>query len=181
MTLDDFGAGSPIGPTEPDGFLGQLSFIHKRLIGGAIGLLTGGPGAAITGFLDRGGRRPRMPNPGGALTVVAPQARVVRDPSLRGRISAILPGGDPGLMVEGSPTIGCASGYHPNRSEYFLRSGEFVARGSRCVKNRRRNPMNPRALSRAIARVDSGKALQGKLAEISTRKYTAAGKRKDHH
>ena len=75
------------------------------------------------------------------------------------------------------------SGFHLNKSDYFLKSGEFVPKGTRLVKNRRRDPLNARALKRAVARVDAGKVWQGKLAEISTKKYTAAGKKKSdvHH
>jgi len=47
----------------------------------------------------------------------------------------------------------CPSGYHLNTSSYFLKSGEFVPARSKCVKNRRRNPLNPRALSRATGRL----------------------------
>lgn len=76
-------------------------------------------------------------------------------------------------------TIACPSGFHANKSSYFTLAGH-VPKGSRCVRNRRRNPMNPRALDRAISRVDSGKRLQSKLASITTAKYTAAGARKPH-
>ena len=34
-----------------------LCFVHKRLIGAAIGLVTGGPGAAVSGFVRGGGSR----------------------------------------------------------------------------------------------------------------------------
>jgi len=71
------------------------------------------------------------------------------------------------------------SGHHLNKSAYFLRDGTFVPEGTRWVKNRHRNPLNPRALRRAISRIDAGKVWQGKLHEISTGKFTAAGNRKD--
>jgi len=70
-------------------------------------------------------------------------------------------------------------GFHLNKSDYFLKSGAFIAKGTRWIKNRRRNPLNPRALRRAISRIDAGKIWQGKLHEISTAKFTAAGNRKD--
>jgi hypothetical protein len=73
---------------------------------------------------------------------------------------------------------GKPSGYHANKSSYWLMDGTFIEKGTRWVKNRRRNPANARALSRAIGRIDLGKKLQGTLAGISTGKYTAAGKRK---
>lgn len=70
---------------------------------------------------------------------------------------------------------GCPSGYHPNKSSYFLKDGTFVPEGSRCVKNRRRNPGNMRALDRALGRLNSAKRLQAKLHQYSTGKYTKAG------
>lgn len=42
---------------------------------------------------------------------------------------------------------------HANKSSYFLKDGTRVEAGTRCVANRRRNPLNPRALSRAMSRV----------------------------
>lgn len=82
------------------------------------------------------------------------------------------------VATNGRVGVACPSGFHPNKSSYFTLQG-FVPKGSRCVKNRRRNPMNPRALDRAIRRVDAGKSLQGKLAEITTAKWTSSGKKKD--
>lgn len=80
--------------------------------------------------------------------------------------------------TNGQAAVACPSGFHPNRSSYFTLAG-FVPKGTRCVKNRRRNPMNAQALDRAIRRVDAGKGLQGKLAEITTKKWTASGKKKE--
>ncbi len=82
---------------------------------------------------------------------------------------------------EAGTKLACVSGHHPNKSDYFLRSGEFVAAGTRCVRNRRRNSMNPRALDRAIGRVDGAKKIQHTLSHITTKKFTAAGNRKHDH
>jgi hypothetical protein len=73
---------------------------------------------------------------------------------------------------------GAPKGFHLNKADYFLRDGTFVPKGSKWVRNRSRNPLNPRALQRAVARVDAGKTWQGKLHEIETGKYTKAGNRK---
>ena len=61
----------------------------------------------------------------------------------------------------------CASGYHLNRSDYFLKSGQFVRKESVCVRNRRRNPLNPKAADRAIGRLRSASAFGKYLAKIS--------------
>lgn len=66
--------------------------------------------------------------------------------------------------------IGCPSGYRPNKSDYFLKDGTFVAAGTRCVKVRRRNPLNPRALDRAMSRMTSAKRAAKKIGRISIRK-----------
>lgn len=160
---------------DPRGFVGQENFIHKRLIRGAIGLVTGGPAGAAAGLLSGSGRRQPSAPPG------VPGFDIVRGRSPGQRLQQLLPGGERGLEVRAvaGTRIACMSGFHANKSDYWLSSGEFVAKGSRCVRNRRRNPMNPRALSRAIGRVDAGKALQGKLAEITTAKWTSSGKRKE--
>jgi len=87
---------------------------------------------------------------------------------------------DPGMAMAGmngmdpmTMRAGTASGwpgYHWNKSDYFLRSGEFVPAGSRSVKNRRRNPMNPRATSNAITRVKGAKRFAASLSNITIRK-----------
>jgi len=68
------------------------------------------------------------------------------------------------------PAIGCAKGHHPNKSDYFLRDGTFVPAGSRCVKDRRRNPLNVRAASRAISRIASAKTATASLGRVTIRK-----------
>lgn len=67
-------------------------------------------------------------------------------------------------------TIACPSGFKPNKSDYFLKSGEFVPEGTRCVRIRRRNPFNPRAIDRAIGRIEGGKRAAGRLNRITIRK-----------
>jgi hypothetical protein len=49
----------------------------------------------------------------------------------------------------------CPSGEHPNKTEYFLKDGTRILKGSKCVKNRTTNPLNPRAASRAGRRLRS--------------------------
>lgn len=58
---------------------------------------------------------------------------------------------------------GCPPGYHLNKGDYYVDDpnggpGAFkVHKGSRCVKNRHRNPLNPKALSSALRRVVTAK------------------------
>jgi len=62
------------------------------------------------------------------------------------------------------------SGYHWNKSGYFLKSGEYVPAGTKMVRNRRRNPANPRATSNAIMRIKGAKRYAASLSSISIRK-----------
>jgi len=69
------------------------------------------------------------------------------------------------------------SGYHWNKTGYYRggRPGsagpvEFVAPGTVAVKNRRRNPLNPRALDRSMGRITSAKKAASKLGRITIRK-----------
>lgn len=48
-------------------------------------------------------------------------------------------------------------GYHVNKTTYRTLDGTLVQAGTKCVKNRRRNALNPRALSRAVSRVAAAK------------------------
>jgi len=147
--------------------------------------ITGAISGARTGF-KRGGRTvvarggPGVPQIG-PISLPSPQSfPVVPTPGVIGAIERFLPGGRTGMEV--GPVGGVAvipKGFRLNKSDYFLRDGTFIAKGTRIVKMRRRDPLNPRALRRAIGRVDAGKIWQGKLSEITTAKFTAGGKRKD--
>jgi hypothetical protein len=118
---------------------------------------------------------------------VGPQITVPR-PGVVAKIQRIIPGGATGTMsapasafgpaIFGSNGLACESGFRPNKTSYFLKDGSFIEAGTRCVKRRQRNPMNPRALSRAIGRIDAGKRFQNRMSQISTGKFTAAGKEK---
>lgn len=90
--------------------------------------------------------------------------------------------GAPGMGVALGPQIMTAptqngaavavppSGFHLNKSGYFLKDGTYVPPRSRFVKNRRRNPLNPRALSRALSRLDSAKKAATVMQRFSVRK-----------
>lgn len=58
---------------------------------------------------------------------------------------------DPAARYAGAA---CPSGFHMNKGTYWTKQG-VVMKGTRCVKNRRMNPTNARALGRAIRRGDS--------------------------
>ena len=52
----------------------------------------------------------------------------------------------------GQPTVACPGGYHLNKQGYWTAQG-YVAKGTKWIKNRRMNPLNPRAARRAVRRL----------------------------
>lgn len=181
------GTGRNVSRGDP-GLFGTLG----KIAGGAIGLITGGPAGAVAGWTAggkiggalEGGSKPAVATP--SFVPAGASFPVVGSPGVTGSLQRLIPGGATGYQVNvpaaaaGAAAGGCPSGYRANKSGYFLKSGEYVAPGTRCVKIRRRNPANPRALDRAISRLDGAKRLQHKLAGFSTRKYTSGGQVKKH-
>jgi len=167
-------ARAPFRPNPSQGDPGLLDWGRRALSFGAQTALgmTGFSGAsgAIRGAIGPSQVRPQGP----------PQ-QVVARPGLVGAAQRFFPGGGTGLIVAQDVNgngLACATGHRPNKTSYFLKDGTFVEKGTRCVKRRQRNPMNPRALSRAIGRIDAGKRFQNRMSQISTGRFTAAGKKK---
>jgi hypothetical protein len=104
--------------------------------------------------------------PGGSRYPVMPR------PGIGGAIERALPGGKTGYEVAIPAGNKAPGGYHWNKSDYFLRDGTFVPAGTKLVKNRRRNPLNPKAASRAISRLESAKRAVKDLGRVSIRKRT---------
>ena len=189
-TAATIGTSSPSFAPVSAGIFGTIG----RILGGAAtGFLGGGPVGAVRGAF-RGIAGPAAPPTFAAPSLPQDVREALRIQAPGGTLG--LPGG-PMIGLEGGaltltrrrqgvqaadqrfalpadlagrPAIGCQSGFHPNKTAYFLRDGTFVAPESRCVRNRKRNPMNPRALSRAIARVESGKRVAKRLSRITIRK-----------
>ena len=113
------------------GLLGRISgrSIARAAVGTAV--VTAAPGIART--MGRGMDLP-IPMPGGA----------------RIRPGAFLPGGTP-FFTPGE----CPKGFRKNKSSYFLKNGQHVPRGSKCVRYRRMNVANTRALKRSTRRLTS--------------------------
>jgi hypothetical protein len=158
---------------------GLLGFIGKAV--GTIGGLLPGPAGAIAKGV--GGVISSQGQSGNVGTKVLQTAILTRNmPSLPGvgvpsgsQISGVNIGGTSGVTVgtikqlappqfngvtggSSSTAAGVAvcamKGTHMNKTGYMTQQG-YVAAGTRCVRNRRRNPLNPRALSRAMSRVAS--------------------------
>jgi hypothetical protein len=165
------------------GLFSFLGKVGKAAVGGAAGFLTGGIGGAAAGVAGalRSSNGGSVSVPQGPMSLPSPTAVVLPMPGA-GSVAvdpfAVLPGGKPFVSRVSTNGAGAPKGFHLNKADYFLRDGTFVPKGSKWVRNRSRNPLNPRALQRAVARVDAGKTWQGKLHEIETGKYTKAGNRK---
>jgi len=132
------------------------AFVHKKIggfigrnIGTAISLIPipGAPivGGALSGFAGAGG------NCGPGTIFRNGRCEVV---GIGGAIERFIPGGQPGAFTPAMVPAGggCPSGMHPNKSSYFTMEG-FVEKGTKCVSNRRRNNLNPRAATRAASRL----------------------------
>lgn len=116
------------------------------------------------------GRPPSLPMP--------PQVSNLPTPGSCGS-PPVVPKGFNQVVENTTPEGACPKGYHPNKAGYFEvmetpgnPQGLVVYHhpGCKCVRNRRRNPMNPKALSKAISRIDSAKKLKDTLSRVTIRK-----------
>lgn len=93
---------------------------------------------------------------------------------LKGFAQRIIPGGATGYQVPGT-AIGARvpQGYHLNKSGYWRGAGgvnpQWIPKESIFVKNRKRNPLNPRAFDRAFGRIKSAKNFGKKLGRVTIR------------
>ncbi len=140
------------------GVTGVVSRLGIPGISGAAGL--------VSGFLG-GGRGPGMPGVQQIPLNLMQQGGTpagMRKPGLLALGQQMVPGGETGMGA------GCGQGYRPNKSGYYVNGGQYVAPGTTCVKRRRMNPLNPRALSKAMRRIESAKRATTVLNRITIRK-----------
>jgi hypothetical protein len=80
------------------------------------------------------------------------------------------------MMMPGPGRNGAAPpGYHWNKTGYFVKGPPpaYIEAGTKLVRNRRRNPLNPRAFDRALGRVSSAKRFGERLGRVTIRKKCA--------
>lgn len=166
-------------------------FVTGGFTGAAVGFLTGGgPRANSRARAPRQRARFNPPfggDPGFGIDLLGGRARLSafeQPPMTRKQLMAL----NQALGASSSEAVArqtgaqlcCPGGMHANKTDYFVRERDgngnftggfaFVAAGSRCVTNRRRNPLNPRALSRAMAREDSAVTLFDRLLPAPSRR-----------
>lgn len=113
---------------------------------------------------------------GNQETRFRPGAGGIFEDQLRARqFASQVSGGNGSTAVALAAGNECPRGFHPNKSTYRLvTSGELVPEGSRCVRNRRRNPDNGRASLRAarrlLARQKHAKTIDDALRSLAPRK-----------
>jgi len=144
--------------------LGVVSKLGIPLVSGAAGIAGGflggraGAGPGLPGVVT-----PTVSRFTGTMPISLAQAGQVPVRGFRGMVQRAIPGGATGME-------GCATGTRVNKSGYWLQSGQYVEPGSVCVRTRRMNPLNPRALSRAMRRIESAKRATSVLSRITIRK-----------
>ncbi len=145
--------------------IGKVASVAK-VLPGPIGWAAG----AVSKLMPSGGQPAAFPMqpPMTFAPQVAPQRPMPGLPFQQGTGTAVQPYQPPMPATNGA--IGAPSGYHVNESDYFLKDGTFVPAGSRWVKNRKRNPLNPRAASKAIGRIESLKRATARFSRITIRK-----------
>jgi len=148
-------------PYGDPGLFGAIGGALKTVARGAAGFFAGGPAGAAAAVI------PGLIGGGGGGGIAPPGGVVAPVPGVRGAIQRAIPGGQTGYMVEGGMPL---KGYRANKTSYFLKDGTFVPAGTRWVKIRRRNSLNPRALSRAMSRLEGAKKASKSISRISIRK-----------
>ena len=137
------------------GVTGIVSKLGIPGISGAAGLV----GGLLGGGMAKGPGFQQIP----FQPIPAQMRGQVPTPGVAGAVQRFLPGGATGMQ-------GCGNGTRPNKSGYYVQGGQYVAPGTVCVKRRRMNPLNPRALSKAMRRIESAKRATTVLNRITIRK-----------
>lgn len=144
--------------------LGKVTKVASKVLPGPPGAIAGAIGSAIF---------PRQ------FTGPMAQQRTIPAPT-----GIMGPG--PGTQIQTTPYLGlpvhtgaggCASGFHLNKSDYFLKNGTFIAAGTKCVRNRKMNPGNSRALRRGVRRSEAFVGLARRALKGTGKKVVAQGYR----
>lgn len=156
---------------------GIFGAIWGGIKGAVGGLMTGNPlaviGGAVKGAVQGGMNTPVLRTPAGigtslALPLSTPSILRINQTSMPGTGRSFFGGvgpDNPGAVAQVSRNVGLTSapqgysGYHLNKTGYWVNGSDlipgahYVAPGTKWVRNRRSNPLNPHALSRSLRRM----------------------------
>lgn len=162
---------------------GLLGSLWKGIKGAATGLVTGGPLGAVTGAV-KAITTPAtpatriVPAPPPQIPVPSTYPGALPTPGVSGFVARTLPGGATGYQAGGA----CPPGYHYNKAlaayERATAMGKSVKMPNvvnSCVKNRRMNPLNPRALRRSVRRQKGAVTLMRRAMAGTGYKITRSG------
>jgi len=147
-----------------DPFIGSLFRAAAPVLRGAAATVVrraGAAGRALLGMrpvqvAGRIGREVAIPTAVAVATTRGTQALIPSGPGGGAASPNYAEGGEVtggGMVMVGQKGM-CPPGYHPNKSD-----GLKGPKGSYCVRNRRMNPLNPRALRRALRRSEDFEAI----------------------
>jgi hypothetical protein len=174
-------------PSGDPGFFGDLWGGIKGAVGG---LVTGGPlgavGGAVKGFIGT----PAATSPTATAPFLPPMITMgpmvqqngrppqIKEPGFVPFVERLVPGGETGMMDDPRYRAGKASqsGWHWNKSGYFLKSGEYVEAGTRQVRNRKMNPLNPSAVKSSMRRLGRAKTAAKDINRVTIRKKACTHK-----
>lgn len=155
-----------------------LGSFGKALIGGVTGFATGGIAGAgvglVRGFTGGGGAPPPGPLPALPFNTGYGSLPGVNMPfQVNGPGGVPLPGFNPkGITVGAGGT--CPRGYHLNKHALAAsKSHGAVPAHSMCVRNRKINPLNPRAVTRSLRRLKRARKIVAKLHAFGTSRAVA--------
>lgn len=152
-------------PTQPD------MSLWSSITGAVGGLITGGPMGAIQGAIrgwgggGGGAPAPVVPAGGGPFSGGSVGVTIGGPYGITGRIGVGQWGAGGGqTSTPAASGGGCPRGYHLNKHALGAsRSHGAVPARTICVRNRSMNPLNPRALRKALAREKRARKLLSKL------------------
>lgn len=164
------------------GLFGVLGSVIKTVGGVAGGLLPGPAGTVVRGITSalpgKNLLAPRAPGPGTSGGLMLPSGSIPTISMPGTGATPLIPMGNMPTTTAvdmGGGAKGCNAGYRLNKSGYWsnknklLPGASWTAPGTACVKRRRMNPLNPRAISRAIRRIESAKRATSRLSKVTVR------------
>lgn len=146
--------------------------------GGLVGFATGGIGGAIAGWQQGGAlTTPHPSSPAG------PSSPFGQPGGFQMPFPVTGPGGQtlPGFSPAPSSGAGCPKGYHLNKHALAAthRHGALPAH-TLCVRNRKMQPLNSRAITRSLRRIKRANKIVRKLHAFSQPRRIAAGGARAH-